>query len=199
MQGFHAAVGVGNTDWFDNDIYTGSGPGTPILSAGPDGFLGGIHLGFNWQSGYWVYGVEGSFDYARLSSSDPSLDIPTQDTEINWLATVGPRVGYAMGNTLVYVEGGYAAADMETLTISGNDILQTEAGVHHGGFVGLGAEIQVTDAVTFGGEYNYVILGDKVHSGVVAGFGPISIQVNDVDIHTIAARISIKLDKLFGN
>ncbi len=197
--GAQIGYGTGNADWVDNSIYTAGGIGTPILSADPDGVLGGIHLGFNQQYGNIVFGVEGSFDFSGMNSSDPSAAVPTQNTDINWLATIGPRLGYAMDNYLIYLEGGYAAADVETLAINGGGSVYPTQEVHHGGFVGLGAALQVSEAVSIGAEYNYVFLGDKVHAGIASGFGPLSIQVNNVDFHTVTARVSVKLDKLFGN
>ncbi len=55
---------------------------------------GGLHVGYNWQKpGGWVFGIEGDVSFAD---------------DIDYLATIRGRLGYAMDSTLIYATGGAA-------------------------------------------------------------------------------------------
>src|ERR1700724_1045856 len=85
------------------------------------GEVGGL-LGFNFQRGCWVFGIEGdgsymflrdSFDsdtFANPIVSDKSIQ---QAFRTNYLATIGGRLGYAIGNWLPYFTGGAAFGNID--------------------------------------------------------------------------------------
>ena len=87
-------------------------------SANSPNFIGGGQAGCNWQSGTFVYGLEGDFDYFR---SDPQFINGTttlsdgvttftvsQSLKTDFIATVRPRLGVAADRNLFYVTGGAA-------------------------------------------------------------------------------------------
>ena len=91
------------------------------LSQQLSGALAGVQLGYNYQMGTWVLGVEGDFDGAGLNNSsqqvlpDPLLGSGGTATvgfmgheDIEWLASVRGRLGYTWGPSLLYVTGGGA-------------------------------------------------------------------------------------------
>lgn len=92
------------------------------VDPGIAGILGGFDLGYNWQSGAWVYGLEGEWDLtdARggigcgpLAVSFPSgtsspLFATNCNAEQSWIASITPRLGYAWGRALFYIKGGVA-------------------------------------------------------------------------------------------
>src|SRR3982751_1876393 len=57
--GVNAGYGFGSSDW-------SLLPGTSIK---PKGFLAGGTVGYNWQSGAIVYGLEGDFDWQNVKDS----------------------------------------------------------------------------------------------------------------------------------
>jgi outer membrane immunogenic protein len=82
------------------------------------GFLGGGQVGYNWQAGNWVYGLEADFDGSTAKGSTTSVypgpafvPITTgYSRELDWLATVRGRIGYTvLPSFLVYGTGGLAA------------------------------------------------------------------------------------------
>jgi opacity protein-like surface antigen len=75
----------------------GAGGSVSGQSGDDDGFVGGLHLGYNWQSGSLVLGVEGD------ASMNGGMD--------EYLATLRGRIGLARGNTLFYATGGIAFRD----------------------------------------------------------------------------------------
>ena len=84
------------------------------------GEVGGL-IGFNFQRGCWVFGVEGDGGYMFLRDSFDShtFFMPTasdksiqQAFRTNYLATFGGRIGYAIGNWLPYFTGGGALGNI---------------------------------------------------------------------------------------
>ena len=86
------------------------------------GALGGL-IGFDYQLGKWVFGLEGAAGYVwSRGSTDtgafvlgvgvPPLDIRTS-FKTHYLLTVAPRIGYAWGPFLPYVTGGLAVGDLD--------------------------------------------------------------------------------------
>jgi outer membrane immunogenic protein len=85
------------------------------------GVPAGGQLGCNWQTGTFVLGIEGDFDYFH---SNPNINNNTAATGIslangspvtiiqslvtNYLATVRPRVGIAADRNFAYITGGVA-------------------------------------------------------------------------------------------
>ncbi len=75
------------------------------------GEVGGT-LGCNYQTGSWVFGVEGDGSWTNASGSSneilPGNPIIIGHTDMRWLATVRGRIGYAFNNNLIYATGGWA-------------------------------------------------------------------------------------------
>jgi outer membrane immunogenic protein len=94
------------------------------------GVLGGLQAGYNWQSGIWVFGVEGDGQATSLrnssSISNPAFplngggfDAPatfTTSVKLDWLATARARLGVTSGAALFYVTGGAAFGGVRTAT-----------------------------------------------------------------------------------
>jgi outer membrane immunogenic protein len=91
-----------------------------------DGVIGGIYLGYNWQVGHTVFGLEGDVNYLdRSGSSTQTLfatfsGTPTaRDATINlsadtrWIGTVRGRIGYAWDRFMVYGTGGVAFTEAQ--------------------------------------------------------------------------------------
>src|SRR4051812_17317955 len=82
--GVNAGYGFGSSDW-----------SAPVAATKPKGFLAGGTVGYNWQSGAIVYGIEGDFDWSNVKDSVVCAGVLTCETSSNWLATFRGRVGYA--------------------------------------------------------------------------------------------------------
>jgi opacity protein-like surface antigen len=75
----------------------GGGAAALVSFANNAAFLGGAHIGYNWQSGARVFGIEGDADW-------------TPDDFQDYLASARLRLGYGFGQTLVYGTAGVAFA-----------------------------------------------------------------------------------------
>jgi outer membrane immunogenic protein len=150
--GFYVGGQIGgawnDTDWqYDNaNWFNTLGPVIVIPGFDMDGsgFLGGGQAGFNYQSGVWVFGVEGSIAGTDLKDSIPSPFFPASDRysmNVSWLTTVTGRIGYAHSRWLVYGKGGWAGADVElTLFDLGTPVLANSDTWANGWTVGGGGE-----------------------------------------------------------
>jgi outer membrane immunogenic protein len=90
-----------------------------------EAFIGGGQIGYNWQTGLLVFGVEGDFDAMNthaartvdplIGPSFPGYGLNLSDTvSSNYLATIRGRLGYAWGgNLLTYFTGGVAFTDFK--------------------------------------------------------------------------------------
>jgi outer membrane immunogenic protein len=91
-----------------------------------NGFLGGAQVGYNWQTGSWVYGLEADIDGSTAKSSAAavfaggggSVPITTAySRDLDSLATIRGRVGFTVAPTfLVYATGGLAVGHTNTGT-----------------------------------------------------------------------------------
>jgi outer membrane immunogenic protein len=79
------------------------------------GFAGGGQIGYNFQSGNVVYGLEA--DFSGVSNKASAIINPpvtftpvTATTQLSWMATVRGRLGVTFSPTLLYVTGGLAVA-----------------------------------------------------------------------------------------
>src|SRR5688572_23525702 len=85
------------------------------------GFVGGAQVGYNYQIGSFVVGLEGDIQYADFGREgvfnfeDENGDIFEGELESSdWFGTVRARAGVAFGQALIYATGGFAFADDAT-------------------------------------------------------------------------------------
>lgn len=76
----------------------------PLSSQTVNGFLGGGQIGWNWQTGVFVFGVEGDVEWENLKGSGPCLLVLQCNTNHKWQADITGRVGVAaFDRALVYI------------------------------------------------------------------------------------------------
>jgi len=123
------------------------------------GFQAGGTLGYNWQAGRMVYGIEGDLSY---SSNEGSVG-PLKTTE-NWLTTIRGRIGWTWTERLmIYGTGGYAGANVKG-TVAGI----SEDKFRSGWTLGLGTEYAFAPQWTVKAEYLYVSFTDDNYSNLGA-------------------------------
>jgi outer membrane immunogenic protein len=117
----------------------------------PSGFLGGVQAGYNWQSGPWVFGVEG--DLQATAADDTFAPWKFSNP---WFGTVRGRAGYAVNNVLFYGTGGLAFGELrgETFGLS-------ESHTTAGWTAGVGVEFGLARNWSAKVEYLYVDLAES--------------------------------------
>ncbi len=83
----------------------------------PDGFLGGVQLGYNWQfSRNWVFGIE-----TDIAGTDMNDSVGGVNAHVDYLGTARVRLGYSWDRTLLYATGGLAYARAAVLGVHDTD------------------------------------------------------------------------------
>lgn len=109
------------------------------------GGTAGGQIGFRWQSGTWVLGVEGQGNWADFSGGNVNLAFPlrTINSKIDAFGLMTAQIGYAANNALSYLKGGAAvvAARYRVNTNPGNVLIaSSNDDTRWGGVVGVGLE-----------------------------------------------------------
>jgi len=165
--GGHVGGGAGNarfSDPFGASIF-GDNVSTPF-------FLAGGQVGYNYQSGQWVFGVEGDASAVVSDGTNTCLAFSGFSISSNchanpdFLATVTGRLGYALGadgHTLVYAKGGAAFVNTQGDVLANNEFFGffPQFGTHFsttktGWTVGVGLEQALAPAWSLKFEYNYI-------------------------------------------
>jgi outer membrane immunogenic protein len=118
------------------------------------GMVGGT-VGYNWQAGQAVFGLEGDLDWANTRGSSACGVGLNCETRNNWLGTARGRVGYAFDRFLPFVTGGLAVGGVKNSVTGFGDTTSTKAGYALGG----GLEAAVAGPWTAKVEYLYADLG----------------------------------------
>jgi outer membrane immunogenic protein len=198
--------GYGNTDadWTNKEsspaaTFFDAVPGD-TFSHGMSGIMGGGQIGYNYQAGQWVFGIEAMLDAAAIKGSyDYTSAFAAADDQfearIDSLLTVTARLGYAWDNVLFYGKAGIATArikasvtdDVPAFTGAGND-----SQWRTGPTVGVGIEYGITRNLSLAVEYDYTHLG----SGSYQLGGGAGSYVWDVDVRNIS-QVTGKLNYRF--
>lgn len=165
------------------------------------GFLGGGQVGVNFQSGRFVFGIEGDWSWTNEdgSTTNPSL-IPgtslrgTADTR--WYATLAGRLGIANNNWLFYVKGGAAWKDVRyTADVLTGGLVVASASVsdtRSGWLVGGGIEWGIAANWSAKIEYNYLDFGSDTLQ-FVTPLGGSSVDVESKS-HVIKAGLNYRFN-----
>jgi outer membrane immunogenic protein len=163
------AAGSGGVDGLD-PVALGS---TDVGSHTVTGPLGGFQVGYNYQFGRWLIGIEGQFSWSDMKGnhqnttsfssgeSDDFVNAMQSDrfySKVKNLGTIAVRLGLvsgAEGRTLFYVKGGAAyAKDDYSLLANGS-----------------ATGCEVSDDDCFGATLNQRLTGSTTRWGPMAGIG----------------------------
>lgn len=137
----------GTTDAPGNDIDT-------------DGFVGNGFAGYNWQSGSFVYGVEGDVGYNGSEGTNAGVK-----SESGVDGTLRARLGVAAtDNVMIYGTAGGAAERLEVSDVAGSD-----TNTLYGWTAGAGVDAKLTEKVFGRLEYRYTDYGSDTFD---TGSGP---------------------------
>jgi len=121
----------------------------------PKGWMLGGTLGYNYQTGSWVWGIEGDIDYVNAKATNAGLICNGCKFKDTWLGTVRGRIGYSFGHWLPYFTGGGAFGNEYIADTTGASGTKTQAGWTVGG----GVEYAFLNNWSAKLEYLYVDLG----------------------------------------
>ena len=205
----------------------GPGPGPGVFTSDNDSsFLGGGQIGFNWQTGPWVWGVEGDIDGKSLTNNlalgsfvaggagpgpgtgtGPGASTgagPGPSTGFTLGLTAKTRVegsirargGFAFDRFLVYATGGWAIADVEVSAI----------GTGSAFCLAPCSDSRAVNGWTVGGGAEYA-LTNNVSLGVEYRYTDLGRETfnlagnsirEEVREHQVTGRLNFKFGSLFG-
>lgn len=129
------------------------------------GATAGGQIGYRWQSGQFVFGVEGQGNWADLRGMNTSLlfDPDVNHSRVDSLGLITGQVGYAFDNVLLYVKGGAAVAGEKYDVISGDTggALASVNETRWGGALGVGLEFGLSPGWTLGVEWDHLFLSTR--------------------------------------
>lgn len=173
--GINGGYGWGQSSWSDPLVGADSG------SFNSTGGLVGGQLGYNWQTGPVVLGIETDADWMNLKGSTSGTggvcltDGAGQcQTQQSWLGTTRARVGYAFDRWLPYVTGGVAYGNIQAVQPTGTTTT-TNAGWTAGGGLEYGIDRNWSAKL----EYLHVDLGTATFMGAASGTSTLAVPVTD--------------------
>jgi outer membrane immunogenic protein len=140
----------------------------PLAQNSRSGFLGGGQAGYNYQSGWAVFGIQGDIAGLDVNGTTPCLEVISCTSKSDWLATVTGRIGGVLADrALIYVKGGAAwMHDNQTATVSsalggiGGGLLGTgtlsASSTAQGWLLGFGTEYAFSNNWSAFVEYDYI-------------------------------------------
>jgi len=156
------------------------------------GGTAGGQIGYRWQAGTWVFGVEGQGNWADFRGSNVSLFAPATNirSKVDAFGLMTGQVGWAANNALFYVKGGAAVTgDRYSVTTNpGNVLLNTSNDeTRWGAVVGVGLEYGFGPNWSAAIEYDHMFMGDRTNTFVTpAGAFAFNERIRqDVDLVTV--------------
>jgi len=135
------------------------------------GWLAGPTIGYNFQTGTWVFGLEGDVDYAWLKGNAVNTfgagcaGGGGCDVKNTFFATARGRVGYAWDRFMPYITGGGAFGSIKMTPAAGT----SETDNKFGWTLGAGLEYAFGGAWSTKLEYLYVDLGNATCDPATCG------------------------------
>jgi opacity protein-like surface antigen len=158
----------------------------------PEGGFVGVQAGYNhmFDNGLML-GIEGDYSLASLSDDgDAGTGIFNThvDLDIDQLASVRARLGFATGQWLPFVTAGWGWAHADRETFNSFIGTSSDSNWHDGWTIGAGAEYAINHRWSVKGEYRYYDLSKETY-----GVNAIGGEGTDVDInlHTVQFGVNI--------
>jgi outer membrane immunogenic protein len=164
------------------------------IASNPRGFLGGGQVGWNYQSGQGIFGLEADIDWTGIKSNGTVvapigiLRTLAGSQGLDWLSTFRARVGFTpTDRALLYVTGGGAAGHANvSVSLTTNDLggvvgsgciagtceANSFSNTLWGWSAGGGAEVAVVGNLSVRAEYLHYDLGSISTTAVDPRFAP---------------------------
>jgi outer membrane immunogenic protein len=159
------------------------------------GTVGG-QVGYRWQTGPVVFGVEAQGNWADISGDNVSqLFLADRNrTKIDAFGLFTGQVGYSWNNVLLYAKGGAAVVDDKytVFGIPGGFALATATEARWGGVIGVGFEYGFAPNWSAGLEYDHMFLGTNGNNLTTPLGGLFNAENIRQDVDLFTARVNYR-------
>jgi outer membrane immunogenic protein len=162
------------------------------------GTIGG-QVGYRWQAGPWLFGLEAQGNWADFSGSNISLvsAATTNRTRMDAFGLFTGQVGYAWGNVLGYVKGGAAITGnrYEGLSTASGAVVDRVTDSRWGATVGAGIEYGFAPNWSAALEYDHLFMGTNNY-----GMTNVATLANtrNVDVKQDVDLVTVRVNYRFG-
>jgi len=169
--GGQIGYGWGKSKWSAYDADEDEGDS---INFKPNGFLGGLYAGYNFDIGNNVIlGVDGDVTYNALkksySETDEDFGLTAKvESKLRWSGAVRARAGYTVDRFMPYIAGGVAFGSVKnsiSLSAGEDSIGVSQSKTLTGWTLGGGVDYAATDNVIIRFEYRYTDYGSKNFGG----------------------------------
>jgi len=127
-----------------------------------DGAVYGLNAYYDHDFGNWIAGAGVEYEGTNIDLGEAG--------DLESMARVGGRLGYDLGKTMVYGQGGYARAMTDGGSLDADD--------SNGYYVGVGAETYVAENVTLSGDVKYNEFSDFDNDDLELGTTTATVGLN---------------------
>jgi outer membrane immunogenic protein len=184
--GANGGYGTSKKEW--DSITAG---GLDEASHNATGGVAGGQIGYRWQTGGWVFGLEAQGDWADLKGSSISRvdGAGIDNSKIGGFGLFTGQIGYSLNNVLWYAKGGASATSDKYFGVTGGTVVDAANETRFGAVVGTGLEFGFSPNWSLGFEYNHVFNGDLILAFTAPAPGNASTRTEriqqDVDLFTV--------------
>lgn len=162
--------------------------GDGITSENGDGVIAGLTLGYNYQFGNYVVGIEGDASFADVKHEETFL-AGQGSVKNDYFATITGRLGYAFDRILIYGKGGVAFTRDKWAINDGLGGSASGTFDRTGWTIGFGAEYARWGNISLKAEYNYLHF-PEIHE-VLTTSGGVAVTPADVQEWTHLFKLGI--------
>jgi len=202
--GFNAGGGAANDRW--TRLTNGGVPVNALMAnegtTNGGGAAVGGQIGYRFQTGAWVFGVEAQGDWANFKGQRVNMITPTltDRSRVNGFGLFTGQIGYSfLPNFLGYIKGGAAVVGdrYDTFTTATNVMLDRANSTRWGGTVGAGLEYMFAPNWSVGIEYDHLFMGTKNLNFVNAAGATLMTRSIKEDIDIGLIRVNYKFGPSF--
>ena len=152
------------SEWSNTDTLATFSPIGTITDNDASGLLAGGQIGYNYQIGTFLVGIEGDYAFADVRNTTampfPAIGFVVSN-RLKSLATVTGRIGWVMDRWMIYAKGGVAWGRNDTDVIFPAVFDFAGSDTRSGWPAGAGAEMAVMGNWTVKLEYDYIDFGTR--------------------------------------
>jgi outer membrane immunogenic protein len=171
------------------------GPGS--LGPGQSALLAGGFLGFNYQTGSVVWGVEFQGGFTGFNNQQSmALGVVQTQSSIPWDLAILGRLGFTpTQRVLIYAVGGLEAAEIDhngSCTLIATCVVSSDSNVHWGPTGGVGVEWapEALGRLRVGLEYRYVSVGNSTINLTVPNTTLVGTSTDKAAWNQVVARVT---------